>query len=240
MTANVAPAGRLSALRAVHARPELRRLQAAWAGSFAGEAIAAVAFGVFAYRSAGPTGVAFLVGIQMLPSAFLAPLVSAALQRMQRERLVLAVDLVRTLGAAGAVALSEAKAPREALFALAAALTVASAVGNPPRRGLLPLLVGAPAELTAAGVAASVVQAAAQTAGPLVAALLFGVTSVSVVLGAAALCFAAAALAEAALPSTADLAVRPHAVEQALRFARTTSCCSSRGSSARRTSAAAR
>jgi MFS family permease len=212
-----ASTSRLAALRAANARPALRRLQAAWGGSFAGEAIAAVAFAVIAYRSAGASGIAFLVGVQMLPAAVLAPILTAAGRRLERERLVLAADLVRLVIVGAAAALSEAGAPREVLFALAAALTVSTAVSNPPRRALLPLLVGEPSELMAAGIAASVVQAAAQTAGPLLAAVLFTVTDAGVVLAVAAACFAAATVAEAGLPSTRDVAVRPHAVERALR-----------------------
>ena len=107
--------------------------------------------------------------------------------------------------------LSEAGAPREALFALAAVLTIGTAVSNPPRRALLPLLVEEPGELTAAGVVIGVVQATAQTAGPLLAAVLFSVSSATAVLAASALCFAGAALAEARLPNTTDVAARPSA-----------------------------
>jgi hypothetical protein len=47
--------------------------------------------------------------------------------------------------------------------------------------------------------------------------VLFAVTHAALVLGAAALCFAAAALAELRLPPTADVAVRPEVDEHALR-----------------------
>jgi MFS family permease len=211
-------AGRsLGALRAVHAQPALRSLQIAWGGSFAGEVIAAVAFGVIAYRAAGPSGVAFLVGVQMLPAAVLAPLLIAAARRLDRERLVVGVDAARALLAAAGAALSEANAPHEVLFAVAAALTLGTVVSNPPRRALVPLLVRDAPELTAAAAAASVVQAIAQTAGPLLAAVLFAVTHAWVVLAAAALLFAVAALAEARLPATADVAVRPEVDERTLR-----------------------
>jgi hypothetical protein len=201
--------GRLGALLSMHSRPPLRRIQTAWAGSFAGEAIAAVAFGVLAYRSAGATGVAFLVAVQLLPTAVLAPILVTIGGPMRRERLALAADIGRATVAALAAGLSEVGAPRVALFVLAAALTVGTAVSNPPRRGLLPLLVEAPGELTAAGVVIGVVQAAAQTAGPLLAAILFSVSSATAVLTASALCFVGAALAEARLPNTTDVTTRP-------------------------------
>ena len=209
-----APAtGRLAAIQALSSRPPIRAILSAWAACFAGEAIAAVAFGVIAYKSAGATGVAFLVAVQLLPTAVLAPVIVAMAERVRRERLAFSVDLVRAAVAAVAAALSEANAPREALFALAALLTIGTAVSNPPRRGLLPLLVQEPRELTAGGVVIGVVQATAQTAGPLLAALLFSVAGATEVLVAAAVCFAVAALAEARLPDTTHVTARPAAAE---------------------------
>ena len=219
MDYGAAPApGRIGALLSLHARPPLRRILAAWAACFAGEAIAAVAFGVLAYQSAGATGVAFLVAVQLLPTAALAPLLVAIAERLRRERLAFAVDVVRAAVAAVAAVLSEAGAPRPALFALAALLTLGTAVSNPPRRGLLPLLVEEPAELTAAGVVIGVVQATAQTVGPLLAALLFSVSGSTEVLAASALCFAGAALAEARLPNTTGVAARRSAVDSSRVF----------------------
>jgi MFS family permease len=220
------PRERIGILLAVHSRPALRRIQAAWAGSFAGEAIAAVAFGVLAYRFAGATGVAFLVAVQLLPTALLAPMLVALAGRLRRERLALIVDVARAAIAALAAVLSDAGAPREALFALASTLTIAAAVSNPPRRALLPLLVEEPGELTAAGVVMGVVQAVAQTAGPLLAAVVFSVTGATAVLAVSAVCFAGAAMAEAGLPNTEDVAhrlgagERTRVLEEALRVLR--------------------
>jgi MFS family permease len=200
--------GRLAAIHALGSRPPVRAILSAWAACFAGEAIAAVAFGVIAYKSAGATGVALLVAVQLLPTAVLAPVIVAMAERVRRERFAFAVDLARAAVAAVAAVLSEASAPREALFALAAILTIGTAVSNPPRRGLLPLLVREPRELTAGGVVIGVVQATAQTAGPLLAALLFSVAGATEVLIAAAVCFAIAAAAEARLPDSTHVAVR--------------------------------
>ncbi|HST26093.1 MAG TPA: cyclic nucleotide-binding domain-containing protein [Gaiellaceae bacterium] len=207
--------GRLGALKRLNTRPPVRRILTAWAACFAGEAIAAVAFGVLAYRSAGATGVAFLVAVQLVPTAILAPLLVTVAEDVRRERLAFAVDVARAAVAAVAAAASEAGAPREVLFALAAVLTVGTAVSNPLRRGLLPLLVEEPSELTAAGVVIGVVQAIAQTAGPLLAAVLFSVGGSWEVLVASAACFAVAALTEAGLPNTSEIAARPTAREAA-------------------------
>src|SRR5215468_3971969 len=103
--------GRLGPFRAVWANPALRLVQASWAGSYAGDAIIAVAFGVLSYEAAGSKGVAFLVGSQMLPAAFLAPLISAATRKIPRERLVLIIDTIRALVAVIAAVLAAVAVP---------------------------------------------------------------------------------------------------------------------------------
>jgi hypothetical protein len=213
--------GRRSAeLRAVFARPALGRILVSTAGSFAGDAIAAVAFGVLAYRAAGPGGVALLVAVQMLPAASLMPLVSRAADKVPRERLLVAVDGGRLVLALAAFALESTGQPRLALLALAAGLTTATAASNTLRRALVPLFVASPGELTATGVASSVVQAVAQTIGPILAAVLLSLASAGAALLAAACCFAVAALADGGLPSTAALAVRPWTSDGPLLTAR--------------------
>ena len=239
--------GRLGPFRAVWANPALRLVQASWAGSYAGDAIIAVAFGVLAYDAAGSKGVAFLVGSQMLPAAFLAPLISAATRNVPRERLVLVIDALRTVVAVTAAALAAVHIPNAVLLVLAAISVTATVVSNPARRALVPLLVSTPAELTAAGVVSSVVQAAALTIGPVIAALLYLTTQTWVVLAAAALFLAAVVVIEAFLPSTSGVAIQPRTergllgLSEGLRppCARTRSSSSPRRCSRRRTSPAA-
>jgi len=192
----------------VRKSPPLRQIQIAWAGSFGGDAVVAVAFGVLAYEADGARGVAILVAAQMLPAAILAPLVSAATHRMPRERLLLVIDLVRSVVAATAAGLAAAHAPTWILLVLAATLMTATAVSNPARRALVPLLVKTPAELTAAGVVSSVVQAMSVTLGPAIAALLYLTTKSWTVFAAAAAFYIVGGLAEARLPSTSGLSIR--------------------------------
>ena len=200
---------RLEAIRSVAAEPALRRLLLAWGCSYFGEAIAAVAFGLLAYRAAGASGIAVLVAVQMLPAALLAPVLARWGERHDRERFVVGVDASRALLAVAAALLADVGVTHAGLLALAAALTVATVASSPSRRALPPLLVRSPAELTAAGVVASVVQAAAQTVGPIVAGVILTFEGSVLVLGVAAAGFVLAAVIEAGLPSTAHLAVRP-------------------------------
>jgi predicted MFS family arabinose efflux permease len=203
----------------VRKSPPLRRIQVAWAGSFGGDAIVAVAFGVLAYEADGARGVAILVAAQMLPAAILAPLVSAATHRIPRERLLIVIDLIRALVATTAALLAAADAPDWILLVLAATLMTATAVSNPARRALVPLLVESPAELTAAGVVSSVVQATSVTLGPALAALLFLTTRSWTVFAAAAAFYIVGGVAEARLPSTSGIAIRlPQSAQPKLGF----------------------
>jgi MFS family permease len=145
----------------------------------------------------------------MLPAALVMPLVGRTADWMPRERLLVAIDAGRVLLALGACALEATGQPRLALLPVAAGLTTATAASNSVRRALIPLLVGSPGELTAAEVASSIAQAVAQTAGPVLAAVLFSLTSSGVVLLAAVVCFAIAALADSGLPNTDKVAIRP-------------------------------
>jgi hypothetical protein len=196
-------------MRAVSRRPALRLLAVAWAGGTAGDAMALVALAIIAYRASGAGGVAVLVAVQMVPAAFVAPLLAASTHGVRRERLGFAVDVVRVAIAGAAALLAQESGAHAALLVLAAGLTIANAVSNVARRALTPLLVEEPSELTAASVVASVVQAAAQTGGPALAAVLLSTSRTSLVLFAAAVSFAVAALAQAALPDTSGVAVRP-------------------------------
>ena len=203
----------------VRKSPPLRRIQIAWAGSFGGDAIVAVAFGVVAYEADGARGVAILVAAQMLPAAILAPLVSAWTHRLPRERLLFGIDVVRALVATAAAALAAADAPSWILLILAATLMTATAVSNPARRAIVPLLVDTPAELTAAGVVSSVVQATSVTLGPALAAVLYLTTKSWTVFAAAAAFYIVGGLAEARLPSTAGVAIRmPQSAQPSMGF----------------------
>ncbi len=203
----------------VRTSPPLRQIQIAWAGSFGGDAVVAVAFGVLAYEADGARGVAILVAAQMLPAAVLAPLVSAATHRLPRERLLLVIDLVRSVVAAAAAGLAAAHAANWILLLLAATLMTATVVSNPARRAVVPLLVNTPAELTAAGLVSSVVQATSVTLGPALAALLYLTTRSWTVFAAAAALYIVGGLAESRLPSTSGLSIRlPQSSRQTMGF----------------------
>jgi predicted MFS family arabinose efflux permease len=200
---------RRAAFRAVAAHPHLRRLEGGWAAVVSGESIAQVAIGVLAYHVAGVGGLGALVALQMVPSALLAPWLALLGERGRRERLMLLCDLAR-LTLALAAALAAAEGVRGwVLYPISVGLAVAQSAFNPARRALVPLLVGAPAQLTAASVVTGLVQAVCQTAAPAIGAVVLAVAGPSEALLVAAAAFAVAVVADLGLPSSVGLAQRP-------------------------------
>src|SRR5919106_3052745 len=60
--------GSFTAFRVALARPELRRVQLAWAASASGEFVSIVALGVFAYEAGGAAAVGGGAVVQMVPA----------------------------------------------------------------------------------------------------------------------------------------------------------------------------
>ena len=215
---------RRATLRASWARPAAsQRIRVSTAGSFAGDAIATVAFGVLAYRAGGPGGVALLVAAQMLPAALLVQFVSRAADRVPRERLLVAIDLSRLALAAVACVLESTGQPRVALLPFAAGLTTATAASK-ARCAARSCRCSWAARVDAltrprASRRASCRRRRRQAARRS-AAVLFSVANPGFVLVSAVCCFAVAALGDVGLPSTEEIAIRPQAAAGPLASSR--------------------
>lgn len=179
-------------VREVFANVELRRLQVGWAASATGEQLAVVTLGVAVYGSGGATAVGLLGAVQMAAGAVAAPFGGLLGDRFRRERLVLVADALRA-SALAVAAVAVAAGAAGLLFPLAAVFGVGVALYYPARSALFPLLARSSGELTAVSVTTSAVQSAGSLLGPLLAAVLLGV-SVPASLAAAALVFAAACI----------------------------------------------
>jgi predicted MFS family arabinose efflux permease len=182
-----------------------------WGGVVAGESMAQVAIGVLAYRVGGVGGLGSLVALQVLPSAVLAPWLALLGDDVRRERLMLACDAVRFGLALAAALVAAAGARGWALYPIAIGFAVAQSTFNPARRSIVPLLVGAPSELTAASVVTTSVQAVCQAVGPAVAGLAIAISGPAAALVVASVCFLVAIRVDFALPDTAGLTQRPDA-----------------------------
>ena len=203
---------RLAALGELCTNRALRRAELAWGGFHAAEWASLVALSVVAYEAGGAEAVGLVLFARMVPSAFVAPFVAVIGDRYRRERILLAVHLIRGAACLAAAAALALDAPPIAVYVSAVLAAVPLAAHRPCHLALVPLLARSPRELSASNVAALSLESAAVLAGPLVAAVLLAVSGPAAVFAACAaisfLSFAAIAGIRAGAPST-GAGVRP-------------------------------
>lgn len=174
---------------------DLRRAQLSFLGAWTAEWAFTVALGIVAYRDGGAAAVGLVGLLRMLPSAIFAPLLSPIADRGRRERVLIAVSVVRGVATAAAAAVIALSGPTAAVYVLAVVSTIAATLYRPAHSALLPSLCRTGYELASANMVRGLLDSAATVAGPLLAAVLLQFTGVDVVFAvAAAASFAAAAL----------------------------------------------
>lgn len=179
--------GRAAAAFASNARnPNLRRAQLSFLAAWTAEWAFTVALGIVAYRDGGAAAVGLVGLLRMVPSALLAPLLSPLVDRGRRERVLVAVSVLRAVATGGAAAVVGLGGPVGAVYALAALSTVAATLYRPAHSALLPSLCHTGYELASANVVRGLLDSAATLLGPLLAAVLLGLTGVTAALAVAA------------------------------------------------------
>jgi MFS family permease len=166
--------------------PQLRRAQLSFLGAWTAEWAFTVALGIVAYRDGGATAVGLVGLLRMLPSALLAPLLSPLADRGRRERVLVLVSTLRGLATAAAALVAAVSGPAVAVYALAVLSTIAATLFRPAHSALLPSLCRTGHELASANVVRGMLDSAATLVGPLLAAVLLGVSGVPVVFAVAA------------------------------------------------------
>ena len=203
---------RLAALWELCTNRALRRAELAWGGFHAAEWASLVALSVVAYEAGGAEAVGLVLFARMVPSALVAPFVAVIGDRYRRERILLAVHLIRGAACLAAAAALALDAPPIAVYVSAVLAAVPLAAHRPCHLALVPLLARSPRELSASNVAALSLESAAVLAGPLAAAVLLAVSGPAAVFAACAaisfLSFVAIAGIRAGAPST-GAGVRP-------------------------------
>jgi MFS family permease len=194
--------GSLGALRAALARPELRRVQLAWAASTSGEFVSIVALGVFAYEAGGAAAVGVVAVVQMVPSMVLSPVAGVLGDRFRRERVVIGADIVRAVSMGLAAVAAAADAPVAVVYVLAALLALGSQAFYPSQTALVPLLARSADDVTAASAASSLIRNASGLLAPAVAGAILLVADVAVLYVFSAVLFALAGLVLAGLGRT--------------------------------------
>jgi MFS family permease len=202
----------LAAVAAVVHNRSLRRVLLAFIGFSMAEWGTWIAILVYAYGRGGAaeTGVAAL--IQLAPSAVVAPIAASLGDHVRRDRALLLAYVVQAfaMGCTAAALLAAVPAPIVYLCAAAAATSVT--LTRPIQAAILPSLARAPAELTAANVAAGTVETASIVVGPILAGLTLALAGPGVVFGGAALVLLAGS---ALVAGIRPFALAAHPVDQA-------------------------
>jgi len=188
------------------ANPGLRRVQAAWLLGFTADTALLVLLAVTAFAAAGAAGVAVLGAARMLPSTIFGFLAAAPLGRWRADRVLLGLAVARGLAALGAIAVILVGTDVLWLFAVAAVIGAADALGRPAQHTVLPALATTPSELITANVASSTGEAIGSFAGPLVAAgcIALGVPAAAAIAAVVAQALGAIALSGIRFEHAAD------------------------------------
>lgn len=170
-----------AAFRDVLRNESLRRLELAWAASIVGHWAYLVAISVYAYGVGGDAAVGLIFLLCLVPAGLIAPFAGLLGDRYRRERVLLAVNLTRSV-LIGAVAVCVfLDAEPVVVYALAVAAAIATTPFRPAQAALIPSLARSPRELTAANAVASTIESLGAFIGPALGGLLLGVASIEAV-----------------------------------------------------------
>jgi MFS family permease len=181
----------LVAVRRTAGNPALARVQMAWAAVMVSSWTATVSLAVAAYAVGGSAAVAVSVLARTLPGLVFGPALGALVDRWPRSRVLAGAALISAGAAAGAASVGGALVP---LIALVTLTSLATMVFRTAQSAVLPQLVDDPADLTAANVLASSVEAVGVFAGPALAGVLLAVQGPALAFSASAGLFLLAAL----------------------------------------------
>ncbi len=149
----------------------LRLLCAAWACSRAAEWAFHVVVGVYAFNAGGAVAVGIVMFARMVPAAAVSLAGTAFADRFARERVLFAVEVVRSGLAVTAALAVAAGAPTGVVFAIAAGHAAVSSISLPAAFSLLPSIVATPEELVAANASLLTAQGVGTLAGPVLGGL---------------------------------------------------------------------
>jgi MFS family permease len=165
-----------AALASNFRRPNLRRAQLAFGSAYAGEWALTVALGVVAFRDGGATAVGIVALIRMLPSALIAPFATAVADRVRRDRVLIWIGVTRAAAVGAAAVVMAVDLSTVFVYVLAVIATIPFTAFRPAHSALLPALCETPTELTAANASRGLLDSASTLVGPLLAALLLGIS----------------------------------------------------------------
>lgn len=166
---------------------DLRRAQASFAASWTSEWALTVIVGVVAYKDGGAGLVGIVAALRMALPALISPFASALADRVRRDIVLIYAGLVRSLATALAALLLAVHAPMLGFYVLIILGACAFILVRSANSALVPLLCRSPLELTSAMASRGLLDSGSTFVGPLLAALLLGVSTSAVAVLAVAL-----------------------------------------------------
>jgi MFS family permease len=166
--------------------PALRRAQLAFGAAWTSEWALTVGLAIVAFRDGGATVVGLVALLRLAPGAIAGPFLATIADRVRRERVIVAIGLVRGVSIGLMSVLLAADAPTIAVYGLAVVATIAGTPLRAAHSALLPSLCTTPDQLTSANAVRGMLDSLSMLIGPLVAAILLEVGSPSTVFAAAA------------------------------------------------------
>ncbi|MFY9579971.1 MAG: MFS transporter, partial [Gaiellaceae bacterium] len=174
------------AFSAVFTNPGLRRLELSWTGTVCAYWIFIVTLSLFAYEHGGAGAVGLVGLLRVLPSVVASPFGAVLGDRYPRERVMVAINLLRSLTIAGAAVAAFAGAPAGIVYALGSLMGLLQSTFRPTQAALLPQLARTPEELTAANLVLTTIEGMGIFLGPAIGGLLLAATGTDVVFAATA------------------------------------------------------
>jgi MFS family permease len=182
------------AFNSVFTNPHLRRVEISWAGTVSAYWMFMVTLSFYAYERGGPAAVGLVGLLRVLPSVFAAPFGALLGDRYPRERVIVAINIARSVTIAGAALAAFTDAPAAIVYALASLMGLLQSTFRPTQAALLPLLARTPQELTAANLVLTTIESVGLFLGPAVGGLLLAATGTDTVFAVTAGIFLLAAL----------------------------------------------
>ena len=178
----------------VFQNPGLRRLELAFLGSTMGHWTYVVGLSVYAYSQGGTTAVGIISVLRLLPAAIASPFLATLADRYRRELVMMSTDLLRAVLMVIAAVVIATDGPALVVYAVVVLTNLVGVAFRPAQAALLPGLARNPAELSAANVAASTLEAVSMFAGPAIGGIILAFSNVQAVFGLNALWFLSSAL----------------------------------------------
>lgn len=177
----------LTALAQTLSNPRLRRAQCSFAASWTSEWALTVVVGVVAYGEGGAALVGIIAALRMALPALISPVASDLADRFRRDHVLVSSGLLRALATGSAALLLAVHGWMPLFYLLIVLASCAFILVRSANTALVPLLCRTPVELTSAMAVRGLLDSGSTLVGPLLAALLLGVSSPAVAVAAVAL-----------------------------------------------------